>query len=115
MAAARREGARPSTSVRAASSGHVSRAKGDAGGTDPASAPRRFTRAKLAAYNGKTPGRLMLIAYKGKVYDVNRSYPWAGGVHWARVQCSALQTSGIDNTMFTNSSSKPRVRHERAT
>ena len=85
MAAARREGARPSTSVRAASSGHVSRAKGDAGGTDPASAPRRFTRAKLAAYNGKTPGRRMLIAYKGKVYDVTRSYPWALGVHWARV------------------------------
>ena len=27
----------------------------------------------------------------------------------------ALQASGIDNAMFTNSSSKPRVRHERAT
>ena len=53
----------------------------DAGGRDTASAPRRFTRAELAAYNGKTPGRRMLIAYKGKVYDVTCSYPWAVGVH----------------------------------
>jgi predicted heme/steroid binding protein len=46
---------------------------------------RHFTRAELALHNGRNVSRPTLIAYKGKVYDVTRSYPWAGGVHWARL------------------------------
>jgi predicted heme/steroid binding protein len=83
----------------ASSLGHVSKAKHDAGAGDLASAPRRFTRAKLATYNGKAPGRRMLIAYKGKVYDVTRSYPWAGGVHWARVHAGQDLTGKLDESV----------------
>jgi predicted heme/steroid binding protein len=36
-------------------------------------------------FNGRDTNRATLIAYEGKVYDVTRSYPWAGGVHWARL------------------------------
>ena len=38
----------------------------------------------------------MLIAYKGKVYDVTRSYPWALGVHWARVHAGEDLTGKLD-------------------
>jgi predicted heme/steroid binding protein len=74
-------------------------AKRDAGERDPASAPHGFTRAKLSTYNGKTPGRHVLIAYKGKVYDVTRSYPWAGGVHWARVHAGQDLTGKLDESV----------------
>jgi predicted heme/steroid binding protein len=44
--------------------------------------PRRYTRAALARYNGADPALPVLIAYKGKVYDVTASFPWARGSHW---------------------------------
>lgn len=42
----------------------------------------RFTSAELSRYDGTDAGLPNLIAYRGKVYDVTRSYPWARGVHW---------------------------------
>jgi predicted heme/steroid binding protein len=44
--------------------------------------PRRFSRAQLASHDGSDPDRPVLIAHKGKVYDVTASYPWAEGTHW---------------------------------
>jgi predicted heme/steroid binding protein len=44
--------------------------------------PRRYSRAELAEYDGSDPARPTLIAYKGRVYDVTGSYPWARGKHW---------------------------------
>ncbi len=43
---------------------------------------RRFTRAELARCNGNDAALPCLIAYKGKIYDVTASFPWAKGVHW---------------------------------
>jgi len=43
---------------------------------------RRYTRAELARHDGCDPGLATLVAYKGKVYDVTASFPWAKGVHW---------------------------------
>ena len=41
---------------------------------------RRFTREELARYSGQenTPA---FVAYKGKVYDVSRSFLWQHGRH----------------------------------
>jgi predicted heme/steroid binding protein len=64
-------------------------------GSSGADEPRRFSRAELAAYDGRDPTRPTLIAYKGKVYDVSRSYPWAGGVHWARLYAGEDLTGKI--------------------
>jgi predicted heme/steroid binding protein len=41
-----------------------------------------FTLSELALYNGKN-GAPAYVAYKGKVYDVSKSYHWRGGQHWA--------------------------------
>ena len=53
-------------------------------GTDgvPSVPPRRYSRAQLAHHDGSDPNLPVLIAYKGKVYDVTASYPWAKGSHW---------------------------------
>jgi predicted heme/steroid binding protein len=64
-------------------------------GSNDADSKRRFTRAELALYNGRDPSLPVLIAYKGKVYDVTRSYPWAGGVHWARLYAGEDQTGKL--------------------
>lgn len=53
------------------------------GGGAPAAPPRRYTRAELAEHDGTDPARPVLIAYRGKVYDVTKSSPWARGGHWA--------------------------------
>ena len=42
----------------------------------------RYSRAQLAHHNGSDPNVPILIAYKGKVYDLTASYPWAKGSHW---------------------------------
>jgi predicted heme/steroid binding protein len=52
-----------------------------AGELPPAVSPR-YSRAQLAQHNGSDPNLPILIAYKGKVYDVTASYPWAKGSHW---------------------------------
>lgn len=41
---------------------------------------RKFSRAKLARYNGKN-GAPAYIAYKGKVYDASDSFQWKDGRH----------------------------------
>jgi predicted heme/steroid binding protein len=47
---------------------------------------RRYTRAELSRHDGTDPALPVLIAYKGKVYDVTRSFPWAKGSHWGDVR-----------------------------
>ena len=42
---------------------------------------RKFTRAELNCYNGKS-GVPAYIAWCGKVYDLSSSYYWRGGTHW---------------------------------
>jgi predicted heme/steroid binding protein len=42
----------------------------------------RYTKTQLAQYDGSDETLPVLIAYKGKVYDVTRSFPWAEGLHW---------------------------------
>ena len=44
--------------------------------------PRRYTRGELARHDGADPALPVLIAFKGKVYDVTGSFPWAKGRHW---------------------------------
>jgi predicted heme/steroid binding protein len=61
-------------------------------GVSGAKAWRRFTRAELALYDGRNSTRPTLVAFRGKVYDVTHSYPWAGGVHWARLYAGEDQT-----------------------
>jgi predicted heme/steroid binding protein len=39
-----------------------------------------FTLRELSQYNGKN-GTAAFIAYKGKVYDVSRSFLWQNGCH----------------------------------
>ena len=64
-------------------------------GWDGAEPKRRFTRAELALYNGRNANLPMLIAYKGRIYDVTHSYPWAGGVHWARLRAGEDHTGNL--------------------
>jgi predicted heme/steroid binding protein len=52
---------------------------------------RRFTSRELARFNGKG-GAPALVAYKGGVYDVSRSFLWKNGRH------QALHTAGRDMT-----------------
>jgi predicted heme/steroid binding protein len=44
--------------------------------------PSRYSQAQLAHHDGSDAALPVLIAYKGKVYDVTASYPWAKGLHW---------------------------------
>ena len=43
---------------------------------------RRYSRAELARHDGTDAALAVLIAYKGMVYDVTASFPWAKGSHW---------------------------------
>ena len=52
---------------------------------------RRFTRRELARYDGKD-GAPAFVAYKGKVYDVSRSFLRQDGRH------QALHAAGRDLT-----------------
>lgn len=54
------------------------------------SAPmRRYTRSELARYDASDPALPVLVAFKGEVYDVSRSFPWARGVHWGAVRAGS--------------------------
>jgi predicted heme/steroid binding protein len=59
---------------------------------------RRFSRAQLAGHDGSDPNSPVLIAHKGKVYDVTASYPWAKGTHWG------AHRAGQDLTGYINES-----------
>jgi len=50
---------------------------------------RRYTRSELARHDGSDPALPVLIAFKGRVYDVSRSFPWARGVHWGVVRAGS--------------------------
>jgi predicted heme/steroid binding protein len=55
----------------------------------PASAPdgqfREFTATTLARYDGTDPHLAVLIAYRGRVYDVSGRFMWMNGRHfWLR-------------------------------
>jgi predicted heme/steroid binding protein len=52
---------------------------------------RSFSKEELRQYNGKD-GALVLIACKGKVYDVSRSFLWRNGNH------QVLHNAGVDLT-----------------
>jgi len=52
---------------------------------------RKFTEETLALYNGKN-GNPIYIAYKGKVYNVSKSFHWKEGIH------HVLHHAGIDLT-----------------
>jgi len=67
------------------SSGRASAA--DPRGDGPSPVPRRrYTREELAIHDGTDPALPVLIAYKGKVYDVTKSFPWAKGLHWGNLR-----------------------------
>jgi len=52
------------------------------------SVQRVLTPAELAAYDGRVPGRPILIGYKGDVYDVTGRFMWMAGRHfWLRAGC----------------------------
>lgn len=53
------------------------------GGPAAEPAGRVFTRKELARYDGSVPGRPVLVAFEGRVYDVTESFPWRRGIHWA--------------------------------
>jgi predicted heme/steroid binding protein len=56
-----------------------------AGGEESA---RVFTAGELAEHNGKVPGRPILIAYEGHVYDVGDLFLWMTGQHfWLLAGC----------------------------
>jgi predicted heme/steroid binding protein len=52
---------------------------------------RRFTKKELGRYHGRN-GAPAFIAYKGRVYDVSRSFLWQDGRH------QALHAAGRDLT-----------------
>jgi len=51
-----------------------------------------FTPERLAEFSGVVPGRPVLVAYAGSVYDVTGSYPWYGGRHWACARAGRDET-----------------------
>jgi predicted heme/steroid binding protein len=69
-----------------------------AGELPPAVSPR-YSRAQLAQHNGSDPNLPILIAYKGKVYDVTASYPWAKGSHWGAHRAGQDLTGCLKGTV----------------
>jgi predicted heme/steroid binding protein len=43
-----------------------------------------LNRCELARYNGRTEELPVLIAYKGRIYDVTGRTPWNGDKNWQR-------------------------------
>jgi predicted heme/steroid binding protein len=62
-------------------SANSSRPAHEHGAGGPGSA-RVFTPKELAAHDGTVPGRPILIAYKGCVYDVTGLFMWMTGMHF---------------------------------
>lgn len=57
-------------------------------------APRKFTVAELAKYDGKE-GRPAYVAYKGKVYDVTVANLWIDGNHMGEHDAGKDLTEGM--------------------
>jgi predicted heme/steroid binding protein len=57
---------------------------------------RRFTKEELGRYTGKD-GAPAFIAYRGKVYDVSRSFLWQNGSHQALHAAGGDLTDSLDN------------------
>ncbi len=55
---------------------------------------RYFTLEEIRQYDGKE-GRPAYIAYKGKVYDVTKSFLWPGGRHMALHQAGEDLTEAL--------------------
>ena len=49
---------------------------------------KKFTREELSRFNGKQ-GKPSFIAYRGKVYDVTKSFLWKNGEHMVLHQAGA--------------------------
>jgi predicted heme/steroid binding protein len=60
---------------------------------------RSDTRAQLSRYDGSDPNIPVLIAYKGKVYDVTASFPWAKGTHWDDVRAGEDLTGRLKESI----------------
>ncbi|UCD65077.1 MAG: cytochrome B5 [Candidatus Zixiibacteriota bacterium] len=56
---------------------------------------REFTEAELRRFNGRG-GAPAYIAFRGKVYDVTRSYHWQRGEHWASHSAGEDLTDALD-------------------
>jgi predicted heme/steroid binding protein len=50
-------------------------------------------------HDGSDPHRAVLIAYKGRVYDVTRSFPWARGSHWGSVRAGQDLTGQLKKSI----------------
>lgn len=82
----------------ASSSAPAEVAAAEAGASASAS-PRRYTLAQLACCDGSDPDMPVLIAYKGKVYDVTASYPWAKGSHWGQLRAGQDHTGHLKESI----------------
>jgi len=60
---------------------------------------RHYTKAELARHNGTDSALPVLIAYKGKIYDVTASYPWAKGRHWGDVRAGQDLTGRLKESI----------------
>jgi predicted heme/steroid binding protein len=60
---------------------------------------RRYSQADLARHDGSDPALPVLVAYKGRVYDVTASYPWAKGLHWAEHRAGQDLTGCLNETV----------------
>ena len=56
---------------------------------------KEFTREQLSRFDGKE-GRSAYFAYRGKVYDVAKSFLWIGGRHQALHQAGQDLTGVLD-------------------
>ena len=57
---------------------------------------REFTSAELARANGQN-GAPVLVAMKGKVYDLSKSNSWMGGIHQYQHNSGRDMTSALDD------------------
>jgi predicted heme/steroid binding protein len=71
----------------------------DGGQTAPASL-RHYMRAEIARCDGSDPNLPVLIGYKGKVYDVTRSFPWAKGTHWRDIRAGHDLTQRLKESIY---------------
>jgi predicted heme/steroid binding protein len=68
-------------------------------GASASASTRRYTLAQLARCDGSEPNLPVLIAYKGKVYDVTASFPWAKGSHWGQLRAGQDHTGHLKESI----------------
>lgn len=70
------------------------------GADEAASVPQHsYAKAELARHDGTDPASPVLIAYKGKVYDVTSSFPWARGRHWGNIRAGQDLTGRMKDSI----------------